>query len=678
MIIATAGHVDHGKSSLVKRITGMETDNLAEEKTRGLSINLGFAYYHFQDHIIGFVDVPGHSDFINNMLAGVAAVDFALLVIAVDDGVMPQTREHLSILDLLGVSAGAVALSKIDSVEPARVEEVKKEVDELLASTVLANSPIFPLSNISGEGIPELLSFLQERALYYSAQPSFNTPALEGRNNVQIDDASREKFRFSIDRVFSVKGIGTVVTGTVVAGIVSLDDSFRHSASANIARIRDIRVHQNSIKKGLKGQRLALNISISHNLVHRGDWLLAEELLLPVQSFDAKIKLTNVKAEQIKSTVELHLHHFSSRRLAKIRVLNFEDMSLDKDSEVWVNVKLQNPLYCLSGDRFILRDASASETIGGGKVVDIFPPTRRKLDGVYYQYLHDYDLPFQSSLPALLESQEQGVNYSMFAASKNLYIDNENAIEGVIDENRESIKEIISTEDSIEPRSILLKGSGHFSKILLHLKYFRAFKEQITSTLQHYHTQCPDRQGMSEFNLMKNSGYSGTYNFFRVLLKKLCEVGLVAKTGTLIHINGHQAQLDRDDVILFKKLQIILSEAGITAPRTGELVDILKYDQKVLDTRLKELCERGYLVQVFKNRFYLLTTILEIAGIVEKLADEQKNKGFTVIQFRDESGIGRNLCIQLLEFFDRQGFTLRNGDRRIVRQIKEDVFSIPV
>jgi len=708
MIVATAGHVDHGKSSLVKHLTGMETDTLAEEKSRGLSINLGFAYYRFQDprfqdphlpgessqdQLIGFVDVPGHSDFINNMLAGVAAVDFALLVIAADDGIMPQTREHLSILDFLGVSDGVVVLTKIDTVEASRVSEVKKDIENLLVTSALQGSALFPVSNINGEGIPQLLSYLEKKALFYSHRSATNAESSEESSENQQNPLNNEEFRFSVDRVFTVKGIGTVVTGTVVAGMVSVDDKLRHSGSADSARIKGIRVHEQSVNSGKRGQRLALNINISHHQIKRGDWLLGEALLLPVSSFDALLTIPAVEASKINRNVQLHLHHFSSHRLVNVKVLSLNHDKLavrdgevqnssvrisgGKNKKLWVNLKLSSPLYCLSGDRFIVRDASASRTIAGGEVVDIFSPLRGKIDEARLAYLNSLQQTPDTGLSLLLESLSQGLNYSQYSTAKNFRVNNGLAIPGLVDEGDESLKELVASKDPAGPRYVFLKISGPYPKMILHLKYLQEFWQQVSSALYAYHKSYPDRQGMSEFNLMKATAYNGSYSFFRVLVKKLLDVELIFRSATLLHIAGHSAQLDKHDVVLLEKLKKILSDAGITAPRTGELTELLLYDKDVLDNRLRELCEKGYLLQVFKNRFYLLATIVEIAGIVEVLADSQENGAFSVIQFRDESGIGRNLCIQLLEFFDRQGFTRRIGDRRIVRQTKESIFSQP-
>lgn len=715
MIVATAGHVDHGKSSLVKHLTGVETDTLAEEKARGLSINLGFAYYRFQDknplnqklqdQLIGFVDVPGHSDFINNMLAGVAAVDFALLVVAVDDGVMPQTREHLSILDHLGITDGAVVLTKTDIVEQARVDEVKNEIESLLLTHSLHGSPVFSVSNISGEGIPPLLSFLEAKASFYSndsntvtASPDADLQAyLEQSKFQKLPPLNQQKCRFSIDRVFTVKGIGTVVTGTVVAGCVNVDEKLRHAGGTEVARIKGIRIHEQSVNSGQRGQRLALNISLSHHHIKRGDWLLDEALMLPVKSFDALIKLTGIQEKKINRNVLLHLHHFSGHRLVNVKVLKYEkDSSAEQDGKTWVNIKLSKPLYCLSGDRFILRDASASTTIAGGEVVDVFPPQRHVIDKNRLSYLHDLRQGAKDSLTLLLETQKQGVNFSMFSAAKNFHVNNESAVDGVLEEGafakgafttggadqgvgplRELLSDSeISTSEMSSKRYILLTIPGPFPKVLLHLKYFGEFAEQALLVLKDYHLNHSDRQGMSEFALLKACTYSGSFQFFKILFGKLLEINLVSRTGTFVHLADHQASLDKDDLILFRKLETILLDAGTTAPRTGELVELLQYDQRVLDSRLKGLCEKGHLFQVFKNRFYLLSTIVEIAGIVETLAESQSNGEFSVIQFRDESGIGRNLCIQLLEFFDRQGFTRRLGDRRVIRQVKGSVFVV--
>ena len=314
LIVATAGHVDHGKSALVRQLTGIETDTLQAEKERGLTINLGYAYHHFRTDgepagrpiTLGFVDVPGHTDFIHNMLAGVSSVDSALLVVAADDGIMPQTREHLAILSLLGIKQLIVAISKIDKVDELRAVEVEKQLSELLATFGFSDPDFFPLSNVSGEGISELKTHLMTLA--------------SEKLNPEIKPSDQEA-RFLIDRSFSVKGIGTVVTGCLRSGQMSTGDQLVQGLSGNVARVRSIRLDRDTIKTLHAGQRAALNISLDQTSVKRGDWLLASPIHHTVRRFDCRIQAAELP-HRFKPSAQYHLYHGCGHHLVNIRVLD--------------------------------------------------------------------------------------------------------------------------------------------------------------------------------------------------------------------------------------------------------------------------------------------------------------------------------------------------------------------
>ena len=361
LIFATAGHVDHGKTSLVANITGTNTDTLLEEKDRGLTIVPGYAYHHFSSIIngqecnntLGFVDVPGHIDFINNMLAGVGAVDGALLVVASDDGIMPQTREHMAILDLLTISRGAIALTKIDRCEPGRVKTVIEEIKKLQGTTSLKNAPIFALSNESGDGINALTDYLQSQFITKSGLK-------EGSNEDQY-------FRYLIDRSFVAKGIGTVLTGSARAGCAKKGSSLKHTATGELTKIRSARLDKTELSEVSSGQRAAMNISLENKHINRGDWLIDERLLHPINRLDATIEFIDADFK-LQSSAQYHMHIGASHHVVNMRHLG----------ENLYQMKCLDLMIAHHGDRFIVRDPASQHTLGGGRVIDIFIPRRKR------------------------------------------------------------------------------------------------------------------------------------------------------------------------------------------------------------------------------------------------------------------------------------------------------------
>ncbi|MDX1376875.1 MAG: selenocysteine-specific translation elongation factor, partial [Burkholderiales bacterium] len=348
MIVATAGHVDHGKTSLVRALTGVDTDRLPEEKKRGLTIDLGFAYLPLAGAAtIGFVDVPGHERFVHNMLSGVAGIDFALLVVAADDGPMPQTREHLAILDLLGVSQGAVALSKIDRVSEARVAEVRAALGTLLAPTGLAGAPIFPLSVVSDTGVGALKAHLEAAAR-----------ALQPR-------AREGNFRLAVDRAFTIAGAGLVVTGTVVSGEVAVGDTVRALLAGEAARVRSIHAQNAAAGIGVAGERCALNLAgiDGKSPIERGDWIVAGTLPPAVRRFDARLRVLADEAGALAHWTPVHVHLGAADVTGRVAVL--EGAGIAPGASGLVQLLLERPIGALGGDGFILRDQSSRRTLAG-------------------------------------------------------------------------------------------------------------------------------------------------------------------------------------------------------------------------------------------------------------------------------------------------------------------------
>ncbi|HZW72948.1 MAG TPA: selenocysteine-specific translation elongation factor, partial [Caldimonas sp.] len=358
MIIGTAGHIDHGKTALVRALTGVDTDRLPEEKARGISIDLGYAYAPLSEGgVLGFVDVPGHEKFIHAMLAGATGIDFALLVVAADDGVMPQTREHLDILALLGIARGAIALTKIDTVDEARAAEVRDELQSLVAGTPLRDAKVHAVSTRTGTGIDALRTVLEAEAGCFARH------------------ADDRHFRLAVDRSFTLPGIGTVVTGTVHAGEIRVGSDAVVAPSGHAVRVRSIHAQNRVSDRGIVGQRCALNLAgIARDAVGRGDWIVAAPIALSTARFDATLVILPGDNGALAGAAHVHIHLGAAHAVGRLVPLG--DVTRNGSASRLVQVVLQHPIATWRGDRFIVRDASASRTIGGGTVIDPLAPGR--------------------------------------------------------------------------------------------------------------------------------------------------------------------------------------------------------------------------------------------------------------------------------------------------------------
>lgn len=641
LVIATAGHVDHGKTSLVKRLTGTDTDTLAEERERGVSINLGFAYSRRQhpalgELIFGFVDVPGHVNFINNMIAGVGAVHYGLLVVAADDGIMPQTREHLAILEQLGIRRGLVALSKIDRVDADREAEVTAQIQALLADTALSGAAIVPLSSRTGAGIEDL-----EAALL----------ALVDQDDHEDADGGRP--RFLIDRSFSVKGIGTVVTGTLLAGELLTSSSLLHAGSGKPVRVRGLRLHDESLERGIPGQRLALQVDLPVDSFARGDWLLDSALLHPVHRFDAQVRLM-ADDTILRSGSRYHLYLNASHRTVSLR-------QLDDGHPELLQIKCDTPLFVCHGDRFVLRDPADTATLGGGRVLDCFVPRRQRSSPARLSHLEALTHSSDQAALALLEQNALGLDLNYLAVNNNL---SDAALDRLTGHLQTEVPGLVSL------------ATGDRLPTLLYPRHFATWRQALLAALASHHVRQANKQGMSLPELTGAMDFSGRHELLQALVEKLLADGEIERTGTLLHLPGHKAKLSAAEEQFLATIRPRLQKAGWVPPRTRELQEATGIPLRRLEEILKELTRSGSLIQVADNRHYLPETIMELAEFTEELAQKSdSDEGFTVIQFRDASKIGRNLCIEILEYFDGRGFTRREENTRFLRTDKTNLFS---
>ena len=654
MIVATAGHVDHGKTALIKALTGVDTDRLPEEKARGLSIDLGFAYVDLdggralpgeagfarRSRVLGFIDVPGHERFIRNMLAGVTGIDFALLVIAADDGVMPQTEEHLAILDLLGVTNGAVAVTKTDRVERGRVAEVVGQANDLLAGTGLAGRAVFPLSAVTGAGVAELRAHLEDAARTLAPRPA------DGN------------FRLAIDRRFTVAGAGLVVTGTVFSGKVKRGDMLVLSPQGIDVRVRAIHAERRQSETASAGQRAALNIAgadLKKITPGRGDWVLAAAAHGPGRRIDARIRVLASENRALGHFTPVHVHLGAAHLTGRVAVL--EGRAIAPGASGLVQLVLDQPLGAARGDGLILRDQSARRTIAGGFVVDPFAPARGRSRPSRLRYLAAMELgDAAAALDDLLAGLPGGLELDRFARAWNL-----------------------TPEEAADlwPRAGMIRAGDARAPIGLAPEHWEAQRVSVVDALKLWHARAPHSPGMSEHELRRALPQRIDRRVFDAVIEDLLGHGTVRRDRGLLRLPGHRAALTPGEAALWQKLRPLLEDADLRPPMVAELAAALGLESGAVKSFLLRAQKLGLVLRLSENHFFPLPTIIRLAEMAETLAAGTPDGLFTAAVYRDHSGIGRNLTIRLLEFFDRSGFTRRVRDDRRVLKPAAEIFGAP-
>ena len=638
MIIATAGHIDHGKTLLVKCLTNKNTDSLPEEKLRGMSIDLGFAYKDLGNNIsLGFIDVPGHERFIQNMLAGVIGVDFGLLVIAADDGPMPQTNEHLEILNLLGISRGAVAITKIDKVKSNRIDEVINLSKDILRKTSLEKAPFFPISNLQETGINNLKNYLKEEA---------------SKNKMPI---IKGEFRLAIDRKFNLKGIGLIVTGTIFSGVVRKGDIVILSPKGIEARVRGIHSQNKVSEIGYTGQRCALNLvgtDIEKSTINRGDWILSSELHVPSDCIDAVISVSLSEKKSLRNWTRAYLHLGSSKIIC--RVVTLENNEIIPGCTGFVQLKLEQKTTSSFDDCFILRDQSAMRTIGGGRIIDplSIPKGRSKPERIEdLHIMNKYEL--KDALAFLLSKKTWGMDLKKFTIKRNL-----NKIEAQNLFKTNEIK-IFKEKDKLWGFSVL-NWNICINIVYDYIDIF--FKQNYNLTILN-----------EEKIIQKFESVSPRY-VIRHILNELISSKKLLRNGKELFLTEHEIIFSSEELNMWKKIKHALDNNKYHPPTINDVAKELNFETKDTEQIFKKALKLNYLVQVSLNRYFYRDIILYYANIVEKISSTNSNHKLELSIFRNEVRISRNLTIELLEFFDRKGFTIRLKNERYLYKKANQVF----
>lgn len=606
MIIATAGHVDHGKTALLQAITGVNADRLPEEKARGMTIDLGYVYWPQPDgQITGFIDVPGHEKFLSNMLSGIGGIDHVLLIVAADDGVMPQTREHLAILQLSGRPSLTVAITKIDCVTAQRRQEVGQQIRTLTEQLGWREVELFPTSVVSGEGIAALATHLQR------------LPA-----SVSQRDAP---FRLAIDRVFNVKGIGLVVTGTALSGNIRVGDSLWLSGVNRQVRVRGLHVQNQPAQMASGGQRVALNLSgpVEKAEIKRGDWLLTS---LPQAPCD-RIIVTLEQHQPLRQGQPLHLHHGARHITGRISLLegNLAELLLD------------SPLWLADNDRLILRDISARQTLAAARVLLLASPKRGKRQPAFLTWLHQLENAQSDAESVTLYLQQQPCPMSALSWARQL--------------NEDTLLNLPITP----PPAIV---DGH----MILPETIQAWQQRLLDEIARYHGSHSDRPGLGRDRLRRMALPDRPAPLANGLIDGLVNAGRLINSRGWLHLPDFTIRFESQEEAIWLQAESLFTDKSWWV---RDLARELNTPEEITRQTLRKAAQSGLIIAIVKDRYYSHQQISRFADIIRQRASEGLSS--SAGDFRDRLGTGRKLAIQILEFFDRCGFTRRRGNEHLLR-----------
>ncbi len=638
MIIGTAGHIDHGKTTLVKALTGVDADRLPEEKKRGITIELGYAFMEVpglgagEDQRVGFIDVPGHERLVHTMLAGATGIDFALLLVAADDGVMPQTREHLALLSLLGLTQGAVVITKADRADAARLAAVQAEVAALTEGTALQGAPVFTVSAYTGQGVADLRAALEEAARGFAGRVQ------DGR-----------AFRLAIDRAFTLDGVGTVLAGTVHTGTVAVGDTLQLTpgdASLQV-RVRSVHAQNRKVTQAVAGQRCALAVAgVAKDGVQRGQWLVAPGAASATARLDVLLTVWAGEAKALRSGTPVHVHIGAQAVMGTVAVLDdgqgeLRD-TLAPGQQGRAQLVLHQPVGAWHGDRVVLRDAAATRAVAGGTVLDPLAPVRYRRTPQRLAELSALQQPGTADrLGGLLACSPQGVNLQAFAAAQGL----------------PGPAPLLAAV----PPDALLQQDSHAVAAL-----GPAQRQQLTgavcAALAQFHKAHEEELGPDAARLRRLACPRLGDGLWRALLADLQARQLLQVRGAFVHLPDHGVRLSAADERIAQKAGPHLAAAGFEGAWARDLARDCAEPEPLMRTTLARLAQRGELHQVVKDLYYPPATMAKLAALARGVAAQGDGAAVTAAAFRDATGLGRKRAIQVLEYLDRIGLFRRVGD----------------
>ncbi|MFQ5667745.1 MAG: selenocysteine-specific translation elongation factor [Candidatus Binatia bacterium] len=631
-IIGTAGHIDHGKTALIRALTGQDTDRLKEEKERGISIDLGFAYMDLAGgERVGIVDVPGHERLIRNMLAGAHGIDLVLLVVAADDGVMPQTEEHLDILHLLGAAHGVVAVTKTDLVNTERLAAVQEEVEILLAGTTLEGSPVIPVSSVTGAGLDALRRAIEDRLAGYERR------------------APAGYFRLPVDRAFVMRGHGTVVTGTAVAGTVVAGDLVRVLPSGEEARVRTVQVHGREVAEATWGQRVALNLAgVERTDVTRGHVICDPRLDRATDRFDARVEIRPAASRPVKSHETVRVYLGTAEVIGKLVLLDGRDQLPPRES-AYAQLVLRQPVHALRGDPFVLRNQSAERTIGGGVVVHPFARRHRRGERQLLPLLERLRAASNPTevVEALLDLEPAfAVSPGFLAQAGGLPLD------------------AVGTALHDEPTIRALPDPDNAAACTTSEKW-EALHRAVVHTLAAFHQRTPLAPGMEMESLRSQIAPDLSPKIFRAVLDALVAQAVIARAESIIRLPSHRVALRRDEEQLGARAEALITAGGFTPPDLKEIESRLAVGRQRLPAILQQLEREGRVAKIAEGLYFGRAPLAQARTLLRDYIESHGD--ISAATFRDLLGASRKFSIALLDYFDRTGFTLRVGDVRKLR-----------
>lgn len=630
VIVGTAGHIDHGKTALVKTLTGIDADRLKEEKERGITIDIGFAHLALDSETrIGFIDVPGHERFIKNMLAGIGGIDLVMLIIAADESVMPQTREHLDICSLLHIKHGFTVLTKVDKVEPGMADLVEVEVRELLKGTFLENSPIVRASSLTRQGIPQVIETLRDFV-----------------GKIGPKDAE-DVFRLPVDRCFTMKGFGTVVTGTLIAGKVEKESEVEILPPRRKARVRGIQVHSCAANQALAGQRTALNLQgVEVSEIQRGMVLTVPGMFKPTSMFNCHLELLKSVDHPIEIRKRIRFHIGTAELMGYVVLLG--QRRLEPGESAFVQIRLEEPTFALPGDRFIIRQYSPMVTIGGGKILDAAPAKHRRTDPVVLDRLRVYrDGRTDEQLLAVIEE----------AGLKTIELLELSSRRGLLPAR---VRERVLT--LVKDGRVRLLTETPF--VMVSAKAFNEAAQASAALVDRFHETNPLASGIGREELKTRLFSDAPALLFQTVLDKLVADQKIVLAQDLIHAFGRRVTLKAEEERMRDQLVERFKSSGLQVPAPDELISSLRLDRNTARKLIQLMLKENALVKINEDMLIHRAVVDKLISDVK--ARKSKNPKLGVSEFKDLAGVSRKFAIPLLEYLDRQRITRRVGDDRMI------------
>ncbi|MGE5415392.1 MAG: selenocysteine-specific translation elongation factor [Acidobacteriota bacterium] len=630
IVIGTAGHIDHGKTSLVRAMTGIDTDRLKEEKKRGISIELGFAPLKLPNgEQAGIVDVPGHERFIRQMLAGAFGVDLVLLIIAADEGVMPQTREHLDIIQLLGIEQGIVVLTKKDLIDEEWLMMVEEDVKEYLKETDAAQWPIVPVSSVTGENITELLQMIVEISAEVQERPSLG------------------KVRMPIDRVFTMTGFGTVVTGTLWSGQISLNDSLQVLPWEKTARVRTLQVHNSKVDKALAGQRVAVNLQgIEVHEIRRGNVLVTPGYLQTSYRINANLRLLKSSPRPLRNWARIRFHLGTDEAMGRVVLLDRDELQPGESG--YVQLVLEKPVVSAKNDRFVVRFYSPVTTIGGGVVIDPSPPKQKRFNE---DVLKQMVIQEEGSLKEVVLQELE--RHPLMAKEPNEIA---KAAGASLEEVGAALAELVEEEEiykiMVDTKSYSICAIGMDQVI-----------SKITGVLEEYRNKYPLRKGIAREELRTRYFKEYPTKLFNALLGALAERGFVYLTSTHVQLSGEPIQIGENAQSAIRSVMDILNQEPLSPPGIKELQELISSKKEDPVELIAYLEDQEQIVKVAEGMYFSRTALDDARGKLDQHFTSQPE--LSLGQARDIWNSSRKYTLPILEYFDRIRYTKRMGDNRV-------------